>query len=154
MPEARPISTAQKTPSDEYVNVPTMGVVAVNSLGSMNAMMKYASTAIRPAAPNSPMLSARCGLPPSFTLTKNEPRMETTMPTAAMTSGSRTAPNSMPPASTRAAANAAPSTIAPMIEPTYDSNRSAPMPATSPTLSPTLSAMVAGLRGSSSGMPS
>ena len=27
------------------------------------------------------------------------------------------------------------------------------MPATSPTLSPTLSAMVAGLRGSSSGMP-
>ena len=40
-----------------------------------------------------------------------------------------------------------------MIEPAYDSNRSAPMPATSPTLSPTLSAMVAGLRGSSSGMP-
>jgi hypothetical protein len=28
-----------------------------------------------------------------------------------------------------------------------------PMPATSPTLSPTLSAMVAGLRGESSGMP-
>ncbi len=39
------------------------------------------------------------------------------------------------------------------IEPQYDSYRSAPMPATSPTLSPTLSAMVAGLRGSSSGMP-
>src|SRR3954452_22281273 len=35
----------------------------------------------------------------------------------------------------------------------YDSNRSAAMPAQSPTLSPTLSAMVAGLRGSSSGMP-
>ena len=33
------------------------------------------------------------------------------------------------------------------------SNRSAAMPAQSPTLSPTLSAMVAGLRGSSSGMP-
>ena len=31
--------------------------------------------------------------------------------------------------------------------------RSLPIPATSPTLSPTLSAMVAGLRGSSSGMP-
>ena len=30
---------------------------------------------------------------------------------------------------------------------------SAPMPATSPTLSPTLSAIVAGFRGSSSGMP-
>src|SRR3954452_15588323 len=35
----------------------------------------------------------------------------------------------------------------------YDSNRSAAMPAQSPTLSPTLSAIVAGLRGSSSGMP-
>ena len=34
-----------------------------------------------------------------------------------------------------------------------DSNRSEAMPAQSPTLSPTLSAMVAGLRGSSSGMP-
>mmetsp|Transcript_36511 Transcript_36511/g.90093 ORF Transcript_36511/g.90093 Transcript_36511/m.90093 type:complete len:205 (-) Transcript_36511:827-1441(-) len=34
-----------------------------------------------------------------------------------------------------------------------DPKRSEPMPATSPTLSPTLSAMVAGLRGSSSGMP-
>ena len=33
------------------------------------------------------------------------------------------------------------------------SNRSAAMPAQSPTLSPTLSAIVAGLRGSSSGMP-
>ncbi len=30
---------------------------------------------------------------------------------------------------------------------------SAPIPATSPTLSPTLSAIVAGLRGSSSGIP-
>lgn len=37
---------------------------------------------------------------------------------------------------------------------TLESNRSAPMPATSPTLSPTLSAITAGLRGSSSGMPS
>ena len=35
----------------------------------------------------------------------------------------------------------------------YDSKRSAAIPAQSPTLSPTLSAMVAGLRGSSSGMP-
>ena len=148
------MSTAQNTPSDEYVNVPTMGVVAVNVSGSMNEMMKKLRTAMSPAAPNSPMLSARCGLPPSFTLTKNDPRIETTIPTAAMTSGRRTAPSSMPPASTRAAANAAPSTIAPMIEPTYDSKRSAPMPATSPTLSPTLSAIVAGLRGSSSGIPS
>ena len=34
-----------------------------------------------------------------------------------------------------------------------DPNRSAPMPAISPTLSPTLSAIVAGLRGLSSGKP-
>ena len=38
------------------------------------------------------------------------------------------------------------------MEPTKLSRRSLPRPATSPTLSPTLSAMVAGLRGSSSGM--
>ena len=44
------------------------------------------------------------------------------------------------------------SAAAAMMEPTKDSNRSVPMPATSPTLSPTLSAMVAGFRGSSSGM--
>ena len=35
----------------------------------------------------------------------------------------------------------------------YDSKRSAAIPAQSPTLSPTLSAIVAGLRGSSSGIP-
>lgn len=34
-----------------------------------------------------------------------------------------------------------------------DPNRSAPIPAISPTLSPTLSAIVAGLRGLSSGSP-
>ncbi len=37
---------------------------------------------------------------------------------------------------------------------TLESKRSAPIPATSPTLSPTLSAITAGLRGSSSGIPS
>ena len=36
---------------------------------------------------------------------------------------------------------------------TYEPNKSAPIPATSPTLSPTLSAIVAGFRGSSSGIP-
>ena len=36
---------------------------------------------------------------------------------------------------------------------TYVSYKSAPIPAQSPTLSPTLSAMVAGFRGSSSGIP-
>ena len=43
--------------------------------------------------------------------------------------------------------------IVAMIEPTYDSKISAPIPAISPTLSPTLSAIVAGFRGSSSGIP-
>ena len=42
--------------------------------------------------------------------------------------------------------------IADDIAPTNDSSRSEPSPATSPTLSPTLSAIVAGFRGSSSGM--
>ena len=40
-----------------------------------------------------------------------------------------------------------------IIDPTKDSVKSLPIPAISPTLSPTLSAIVAGLRGSSSGIP-
>ena len=48
---------------------------------------------------------------------------------------------------------AAPKADVANIEPQYDSYKSAPIPATSPTLSPTLSAIVAGLRGSSSGIP-
>ena len=85
----------------------------------------------------------------------NEPMIDAIMPAKAIaignTSSGRTAAS---PASeaTMPAANAV-SEIGAMIEPVYDSNRSAPMPATSPTLSPTLSAIVAGLRGSSSGMP-
>ena len=46
-----------------------------------------------------------------------------------------------------------PRTIAASTVATYEPKRSAPIPATSPTLSPTLSAIVAGLRGSSSGIP-
>ena len=53
---------------------------------------------------------------------------------------------------TSEAATVKPRIIDPINEPTKDSKRSAPIPATSPTLSPTLSAIVAGLRGSSSGM--
>jgi hypothetical protein len=44
-------------------------------------------------------------------------------------------------------------TSAAQVDSAYEPKRSEPMPATSPTLSPTLSAIVAGLRGSSSGMP-
>eukprot|EP00959_Pyramimonas_sp_CCMP1952_P213525 4467439-Pyramimonas_sp.AAC.1 len=56
------------------------------------------------------------------------------------------------PAATRSLDCAAITRAAQVASP-KEPNRSAPMPATSPTLSPTLSAMVAGLRGSSSGMP-
>ncbi len=40
VPEARPINTARKMPNEEYSNVPTMGVVAVNVSGMMPVMMK------------------------------------------------------------------------------------------------------------------
>ena len=74
------------------------------------------------------------------------------MPTPAIAIGSKNATADCIPA--RVPRNAAtPSAAVARIEPQYDSYRSAPMPATSPTLSPTLSAIVAGLRGSSSGMP-
>ena len=48
---------------------------------------------------------------------------------------------------------ATPRIIAPMFSAAADSKMSAPRPAQSPTLSPTRSAMIAGLRGSSSGIP-
>ena len=79
---------------------------------------------------------------PSFVPTKLKPMREATMPAPAMKKGSAMSTRSVSPSVAHA-----------MMEPTKDSKRSAPMPATSPTLSPTLSAMVAGLRGSSSGMP-
>jgi hypothetical protein len=46
-----------------------------------------------------------------------------------------------------------PRTSAAQVDSAKDPNKSDPIPATSPTLSPTLSAIVAGLRGSSSGIP-
>ncbi len=101
-----------------------------------------------------PKWSALPGSPPSFVETKKVPMIDAMMPMPPMYSGMKMnwlAAAWAPAADARAMA--APMIIAPMIEPTYDSKRSAPMPATSPTLSPTLSAMVAGLRGSSSGMP-
>ena len=42
------------------------------------------------AAPKVPMLSACCGLPPSFVRTKKVPRIDTMMPAPAMTSGTNT----------------------------------------------------------------
>ena len=82
---------------------------------------------------------------PSFVETKNVPIIDAIMPIAAISIGTSTPLKPSP-----AADASAPHEI---IEPTYDSYKSAPIPATSPTLSPTLSAMQAGLRGSSSGIP-
>ena len=120
--------------------------------GSKFWIKKNVVTNIKKADRNSPVLRALWGSPPSLTLTKKVPTIDIIIPAAAMKSGSNTAfilisENSFKPT------NAAPKTIAPIIEPTNDSNKSAPIPATSPTLSPTLSAIVAGLRGWSSGIP-
>ncbi len=134
IPAASPPMVATKMP---------MAVIS-ESAGTSHLQMGRVSAAITIPAVNVPTLSAFCGFPPSRVRTRNVPPTETTIPTAARTRGSTT--RLISPA-------AAPSTMEPMMDPTYDSNRSAPMPATSPTLSPTLSAMVAGLRGSSSGMP-
>ena len=84
--------------------------------------------------------------------TENIPIIESNIPTAAISIGAITAfiCISVSPAPIKAAA---PKAEVANIEPQYDSYKSAPIPATSPTLSPTLSAIVAGLRGSSSGIP-
>jgi hypothetical protein len=83
--------------------------------------------------------------------TSRMPISEKTIPSPAITIGSRM--GLIPPKSSPRATTSRPSTIVARIVATYEPKRSAPIPATSPTLSPTLSAMVAGLRGSSSGMP-
>ena len=114
---------------------------------------------------------------PSGVRTRKVPSTDAMIPMAATTTGSRkssasklgptsvrpsileralnfsTMPPGTDPSSSRKVAPRAVNAMVAMMEPTYDSKRSAPMPATSPTLSPTLSATVAGLRGSSSGMP-
>ena len=88
----------------------------------------------------------------SFVRTAKIPMIDNMIPTAAINIGATTALYciSTSPDATNAAA---PNAEVAKIEPQYDSYRSAPIPATSPTLSPTLSAMVAGFRGSSSGIP-
>ena len=80
----------------------------------------------------------------------NTPAIERRVPTEAISIGAITALNCISGVAMNAAA---PRRAVARIEPANDSKRSAPIPATSPTLSPTLSAIVAGLRGSSSGMP-
>ena len=88
----------------------------------------------------------------SFVRTAKMPMIDNTIPTAAISIGATTALYciSTSPDATNAAA---PNAEVARMDPHYHSYKSAPMPATSPTLPPTVSAMVAGLRGSSSGMP-
>jgi hypothetical protein len=110
----------------------------------MNRTIGKAAASSMAAAPIVPRFKANLGFPPSFIRTKKVPKIEVSTPIPAKIKGRNTSRGSpMDP----------PRTMAPMIEPTYDSHRSLPRPATSPTLSPTLSAIVAGFRGSSSGMP-
>ena len=101
--------------------VPKMALtlVAVQVSGKIHRMIKKASTAMIPEAPNSPMLSPFCGLPPSLTFTRNDPAIDTRMPTPASASGNNTAANlSTPTVSPKTVKNPVPSTIVPMIEPT------------------------------------
>ena len=113
----------------------------------------------RPPAVNMPVRSAQSRRPMlalSPVRTRKVPNIEANIPIAAIKMGSRKSAESNLPVGSVMPSTPAPtaaSAIVAMMEPTYDSNRSAPMPATSPTLSPTLSAIVAGLRGSSSGIP-
>ena len=86
-------------------------------------------------------------------LTKKVPMRDEIIPTAAINKGKTILGLSYAGLAPTAAAVAVAIAIVAIIEDAYDSKRSDPIPATSPTLSPTLSAIVAGLRGSSSGIP-
>ena len=110
---------------------------------------KYMITRKSPAAMNVTLRSAAPGSVRSSIFMVPIAMTEHASPTSTVITGSATASAVL----AASAAEVAPIAMVATIEPTYDSKISAPIPATSPTLSPTLSAMVAGLRGSSSGMP-
>ncbi|GIU86231.1 MAG: hypothetical protein KatS3mg009_0746 [Acidimicrobiia bacterium] len=78
------------------------------------------------------------------------PTIDATTPIARAASGNTRPSAGFAPTASKAAT---PRMIDATSVTSYDSNRSDAMPAQSPTLSPTLSAIVAGLRGSSSGIP-
>src|SRR5437899_1920831 len=107
-----------------------------------------------PAVRNPRLIGAIALLSLSVARTENTPTIDASTPMARAPSG-----NSAPAAHSagwcgKIAANAGtPRMIDATSVTSYDSKRSAAIPAQSPTLSPTLSAIVAGLRGSSSGMP-
>ncbi len=122
-------------------------------LNSSKYKMRKVQAAIKNALTFTPLLSdliRSFTVAFSFVFTRKIPIIERNTPIPAMIMGAKTALCCIAGSNIKAEA---PRAAVERIDPQYDSYRSAPMPATSPTLSPTLSAMVAGLRGSSSGMP-
>src|SRR5690606_34629202 len=145
MPITEPTSSAQNGPVDGYASPVTASTISK----SIAATTKYITTRKAIAAMNVTLRSAEAGLERSNTRMSPTARREARSPTAMVMIGSATASRRFAAYRVLVAAMA----MVAMTEPTYDSKMSAPMPAVSPTQSPTLSAMVAGLRGSSSGMP-
>ena len=155
------VATSDAVPMTCPATRPTRTTQKSSNGKSMIGIRTPIATSTRTPDENMPVRNTQRSRPmfaPSGARMRNVPSMDEMMPTAASSTGSMrslwskfsmTSPASMPSAIAPVTANAR---VA-MIEPTYDSNRSAPMPATSPTLSPTLSAIVAGFRGSSSGIP-
>ena len=102
--------------------------------------------------PQFPRFKAPCTSPSSeLTFTNTILIIDAISPTPAITIGKRI--GAMFPKLSPAEMISRPKTIVARMVATYEPNKSAPIPATSPTLSPTLSAIVAGFRGSSSGIP-
>ena len=100
------------------------------------------------------LMALRALVSPGRPCTTKMPTMEASRPTDTTASGKiRPLAASWPPFRPMARKAETPRMIEATRVTAKLSNRSAAMPAQSPTLSPTLSAMVAGLRGSSSGMP-
>ncbi|CAB4670779.1 unannotated protein [freshwater metagenome] len=85
-----------------------------------------------------------------FAFTANTPKIDAITPIARAASGNTSPIAGLRPIELNAAT---PRMMEATSVTSYDSKRSAAIPAQSPTLSPTLSAIVAGLRGSSSGIP-
>src|SRR5690606_25742723 len=125
-PAMRPMTVAQNTPIAVYrlpysgSSQAESGSLNHHSVGSMHLMIKKDAMIMMMDETNSPMLSAFCGLPPSFTFTKNVPRNDITMPTPASARGSSTAERPLKLSENPGTINAAPSTIVPMMDPTYD----------------------------------
>ncbi|MEJ2370062.1 MAG: hypothetical protein P8Y07_04335 [Gemmatimonadales bacterium] len=139
---------AQKGPARASINVQNVAVEPANT--SRFRVMNQETTQNRIAAMNVVLRRAAAGPTRSSTRMASTPMTLARSPAMIRRIGSEIAWSRWV---SRMSGLVAPITIVATTEPTYDSKISAPIPATSPTLSPTLSAIVAGLRGSSSGIP-